>query len=224
MVTRGIGSWLGTAICLVCSACASQAPPPAPPTWDGLELVERAGLDSVYVRPGASLAQYRRVMLRHAEVSFDQNWAPGEYLAKTDDSLDRMKIAEEVQEAFQEITTEELAKGSYTLVSSPDTDVLRVVPSITDLYVGNRGGDMIMDIGHMTLVVELRDSLTNTSLARVIDEVGGDEAATLGISQGISNSAAAERVITKWAVALRSALDRARAEAAAAPDPRRSDR
>jgi hypothetical protein len=212
MVTRVIGSRLGVAICLVCSACVSQEPPPPPPTWDGLQLVEREGLDSVYVRPGASLAQYKRVILRHAEVSFDQNWAPGEYLATNGDEVDRTKIAAEVEEIFQEITLEELRRGAYGVASNPDTDVLRIVPSITDLYVGKRGGDMIMDIGHMTLVVELRDSLTNTALARVIDRIDSDEARSLGISQGISNSAAAEKAIAKWAVALRSALDRAHAE------------
>src|SRR5688572_3827664 len=173
---------LALAAAVVMSAaagCAPSAQKEKPErTWDGLELVEREGLDKVYMRPGASLAPYKRVMLRHAEVSFDQNWKPFEDPGLKSHNVDPNKIVREVQETFGEITERELRKGSYDVVSNPDDDVLRVVPLIADLFVSyrdtaesGRGGAPIIDTGHMMLVVELRDSVTNTLLARVLDRV-----------------------------------------------------
>jgi hypothetical protein len=179
--------------------------------------MEREGLDSVYVRPGASLAPYKRVMLRHAEVSFDQNWHPFKDPVMQSRKVDPNRIAREIEEAFNEITVRELQQHSYELVSSPDDDVLRVVPVITDLFVkfaDQAGPDaarpLVLEMGHMTLVVELRDSVTNTILARVIDRVDAGSAG-VPVGSGLTSGEVAERIITEWAIALRTALDRARA-------------
>ena len=220
-------SWLA---CLVTAGCVSPAAPKPPPTWDGLELVQREGLDSVYVRPGASLAAYHRVLLRHAEVSFDQNWMPFKDPVMRAKKVDPNRISSQVASAFDEIAMRELQQHSYDVVTSPDDDVLSVVPVITDLFVkfadpaGSGDGDALMlDMGHMTLVVELRDSMTNTALARVIDRVE-QSSADIPVGSSLTSSAAAERILTTWAVALRTALDRAHAQPAAEGKPVRSNR
>jgi hypothetical protein len=207
-------SWL---VCVVISGCAT--PPPKPPlTWDGLELVERENLDVVLMRPGASLAQYKRVMLRHAEVSFDQNWMPFKDPQMRSNKVDPNRIAREVETLFHEIATRELQQHSYEVVTYPDDDVLRVVPSITDLFVkfadpaaSADGNALLLDMGHMNIVAELRDSMTNTVLARVVDRTQVSSA-DLPVRSSLTGAAAAERIITTWAVALRTALDRARAQ------------
>jgi hypothetical protein len=207
----------GWVACLVVSGCASPPPPKPPPTWDGLELAEREGLDSVYVRPGASLAAYKRVILRYAEVSFDQNWKPFTDPALRARKVDPNKISLQVAEAFNDIVVRELQQHSYNVVTDPDDDVLRVVPKITDLFVkfsdaagSSDNGAPIVDTGHMTLVVELRDSLTNTALSRVVDRIDANSA-DLPVGSSLTGSAAAERIFTTWAIALRTALDRAHA-------------
>lgn len=198
--------------------CASQeeAPPKAPPTWDGLELVERPGLDSVYLRPGASLVSYKRVLLRHTEVSFDQNWAPFKDPVMRSKKVDPNRISKELGDAFDKILVLELQQHSYEVVANPDDDVLRVVPLLTDLFVkyadSAGGGDALMlDAGHIVLVVELRDSMTNAALARVVDriEVSG---ANLPVGSSLESAAAAQHLLSQWAVALRTALDRAHAQ------------
>ena len=220
-------SWLA---CLATAGCASQPAPKPPPTWDGLELTEREGFDSVYVRPGASLALYKRVMLRHAEVSFDQNWMPFKDPVMRAKKVDPNRISSQVAAAFDEIAMRELQQHSYDVVTSPDDDVLSVVPVITDLFVkfadpaGSGDGDALMlDMGHMTLVVELRDSMTNTALARVIDRME-ESSANLSVGSSITSSAAAERILTTWAVALRTALDRAHAQPPAEGKPAGSNK
>jgi hypothetical protein len=64
--------------CLGIVAFAMPALGAATPTEtpDGLKLVKRPGLDTVYVREGVSLAKYQKVMLDPVEVSFDKNWDP----------------------------------------------------------------------------------------------------------------------------------------------------
>ncbi len=226
---RGViaASWL---VCLVTAGCASQAPPKPPPTWDGLELVERDGLDSVYMRPGASLAAYHRVVLRYADVSFDQNWMPFKDPTMRSLKIDPNRIASQVSEAFNEIVVRELQQHSYDVVTSPDDDVLRVVPGITDLFVkfadpaeSGDGGAPMLEMGHMTLVVELRDSMTNTALARVVDRME-ESRANLPAGSSMTGSAVAERILTTWAVALRTALDRAHAQPAVEGRPAGSNK
>jgi hypothetical protein len=208
-------SWLA---CVAISGCATPPPPKPPPTWDGLELVERENLDTVYMRPGASLAQYKRVILRHVEVSFDQNWMPFKDPVMQSNKVDPNRIARDVEALFQEIAVRELQQHSYEVVTYPDNDVLRVVPSITDLFVkfggpttSGDGSALLLDTGHMNIVAELRDSMTNTVLARVIDRTQVSSA-DLPVGGSLTGAVAAERIITTWAVALRTALDRAHAQ------------
>jgi hypothetical protein len=202
---------------LLIADCASPPAPKPPPTWDGLELVERVGLDSVYLRPGASLAAYKRVTLRHAEVSLDSNWMPFKDPVMQSRRVDPNRIVAAVADAFDEVLARELQQHSYDVVASPDHDVLRVVPAISDLFVKFVDSDALMlDTGHMVLVLELRDSMTNAALARVVDRAEA-RATDLPVgSAGLKGSAAAERILTEWAVTLRTALDRAHAQPPAA--------
>src|ERR1700754_4471229 len=57
-------------------AGVAAAKEPTPDSWDGMPRVKRPGLDAVYLRQGASLAKYKKVMLDPVEVSFDKNWDP----------------------------------------------------------------------------------------------------------------------------------------------------
>jgi hypothetical protein len=47
-------------------------PPEVSP--DGLQLQKSTGSRVVYVKPGASLAQYRRVAILECEVALEKNW------------------------------------------------------------------------------------------------------------------------------------------------------
>jgi hypothetical protein len=209
---------VGWLVCAVTASCASEPPPKPPLTWDGLALVPREGLDRVYIRPCASLASYKRVMLRHAEVSFDQNWMPFTDPGLRSRNVDPNRIARDIEALFSRVMTRELQQHSYEIVSYPDDDVLRVVPAITDLFVkfadpaGSADGSsaFLLNTGHLTLVAELRDSVTNTLLARVVDRMD-EHGADIPVGTSATGAAAAERMVTTWAVALRTALDRAHA-------------
>lgn len=210
------------AVAMTLAACATTQNTKAPTEWDGLQLVKRKGLDLVYVRPGATLTRYSRVMLDPLQVSFDKNWDPegDSAVSKIQGRVDPEKIKRELAELFQEVSKKELQeKGKYPVVDAPGDDVLRVSSAIVDLYINapdrmepGRTYTYVVDAGHMTFVAELRDSATNTLLARVIDNEEGTEFGYMQIANSVTNSAEARRMIVKWSDALRDALDRARTE------------
>jgi hypothetical protein len=59
----------------------------------------------------------------------------------------------------------------------------------------------------MTLVLEVRDSVTGETLARVVDGRSGRTSGVMTVTNRVTNTADARRIIRIWAQALRSGLD-----------------
>jgi hypothetical protein len=183
---------------------------------DGLQLVKRKDLDVLYVRPGASLAAYTKVMIDPVEVAFSKEWKPSsmEVTAK-----DREEIRTGLAEEFRDVFTKELQeRGGYQVVTEAGPDVLRVTAGIIDLYItapetsrtAPQSRSFVFSSGQMTLVGELRDSESGAILARVADRKGGRDNTRMTWATSTSNRAEARRVLAQWADILRDALDRAK--------------
>lgn len=190
----------------------------APKEWDGLELRPSKNVDLLYLRPGASLAGYKRVRLEPLQVAFDKNWDPnrGSLGVNRLTAQDFEKIKKALAEEFAKVCESELAKGGYVLVKEPGDEVLDVQPFIIDLYIAapekqtaGRTRTYTSDAGRMTLVAELRDSDTNQILARVVDKRNASSSGMYQITTSVSNMGAARQIIARWASALRKALDAA---------------
>ena len=61
--------------------------------------------------------------------------------------------------------------------------------------------------GHMTLVAELRDSVTGKLMARAVDSVQGRNTGSFQITSSVTNLADARTALSKWARVLREGLD-----------------
>jgi hypothetical protein len=59
----------------------------------------------------------------------------------------------------------------------------------------------------MTLVLELRDSVTGETLARVVDGQSGRNIGIMTITNRATNTADAQRAMNIWARSLRGGLD-----------------
>ena len=189
----------------------------APAEWDGMARVASKRLEFVYVRPGASLAGYKRVRLDVVKVAFDKNWnpnrdtySPSRRLTSTDLEAIKTNLATE----FRKIFKDELAKGGYAVTESNGEDVLLVSPAIMDLYItaptkptAGRGQTYVTNAGRMTLVAELRDSTSGQMLARVVDRQQAAGSGGLESSNRSFNSAEARAIIGKWARVMRQGLD-----------------
>lgn len=197
---------------------------PTPDDWDGMPRVKRPGLDAVYLRPGASLAKYKKVLLDPVEVSFDKNWDPnrrqtGSNIYGGEGKVDAEAIRVDLGKLARKVTERELGKkNGYPLVDTVGQDVLRVHARIVDLYI-NAPDTMtpgvhnyVVNAGEMTLVADLYDSQTNTLIGHVIDRQRGQENGPfdLQIANRVTNTAEADRILSMWALRLRRALENAR--------------
>jgi hypothetical protein len=206
---------------LIIAASAQAAAQLPRQSHDGLELVVGArdadSMEVVYVRPGATLTAYKRVMLDPVTVAFDPSWKPRPAMS----SRDRERVRRELAQAFRTAFAEELeTKGGYAIVATAAPDVLRVSASIIDLYVEMPGvgtsqwSTTVVSDSRMSLIGELRDAESGAILARVADRrvasSPGKIPGSIRWTTRGTNRAEAMRALRTWAGLLRSALDSAR--------------
>ncbi|HWK52667.1 MAG TPA: DUF3313 family protein [Steroidobacter sp.] len=216
---------LAAAVLCGLGACQTtrQSPIDELSTQEGLERVEVKGVDAVYRRPGANLSPYNKLLVRPVYIEFSKNWKPEQDSALYQmNEPDRERIRQGLADMFAEVMVNELqTKGGYQLVTEPAADVLEVRPAIVNLYItapdvsmqtAGRVRTYTTDAGEMTLVVELRDSVTGTLLSRAFDRRNADNMSWQW-TNSVTNSAEAKRIITGWADTLRNALDASRGKA-----------
>ena len=204
------------ALAVLLPALAADQPPAE---WDGLVRVNSKQIDHLYKLPEADFSGYRRVRLDPIEVEFDKNWKPNASERSPSARLsneDIEKIKKTLAEEFRKVFTEELTRNGYPVVSEDGDDVLRVSAAIVNLYItapekmsAGRSRTYTTNAGHMTLVAELRDSVTGKLMARAVDSVQARDTGTFMISNSVTNLAAARTALNKWAGVLRKGLDAA---------------
>jgi hypothetical protein len=193
---------------------ADKADPPT--TWQGLTLTPSKTVDALYLKPGMSLAPYKRFMLDPVEVEFRKEWTTD---PRRVSSSDRERIRSELAEAAREVFRKELEeKGGYQLVNEQAPDVLRVRAGLVNLYItapdtgsAARTRNYVVSAGEMTLVAELRDSESGEVLAMALDRRAARETGMMQWSSKVSNASEARSMLRVWAGALRKALDSSRA-------------
>ena len=115
---------------------------------------------------------------------------------------------------FQETFRAELGRGGFKLVEEPGPQTLRATAAIIDLYVTapdamspGRTRVYTANTGRMTLVIELRDSITGEILARAVDQQSGRGTGMWTVTNSVMNTADARRAIGIWASSLRRAME-----------------
>jgi len=186
---------------------------------EGMELVKKSKLATVYADPGADLSIYDRIWLQDATVSFKKNWQRDQnrsYPLKVRNS-DMLRIQEDVATLFMEVFTRELTENGYQMVEEAGPDVLLVVPAIVNLDVvapdiptSTNTRAYSTKAGEMTLNLELYDSLTNDKIAKATDRKRDYDRGYAEWRTSVNNTAVARRMMTTWAQALTSALNEAR--------------
>lgn len=195
------------------AALAREQPPAV--SHDGLRLTTSKNVGLLYLRDGATLAGYRKVLLDPVQVAFDKAWSKDRRDIRADE---RERIRNGLAEEFRQVFTEELEEsGNYQVVTEAAPDVLRVTAAIVDLYVtapdvarAGRNKTYAVSAGRMTLIAELRDTESGAILARVADQKEASNFNTFQWTTRASNTADARRILRSWAGALRKGLDSAR--------------
>ena len=215
-------------------AQATPAAKPAVPTskraaataWteDGLQKTSIKGIDVAFARPGASLAPYRKVLLRPIDVSFRRDWGrPATGTGVRVRAQDAQRIRDKLEALIREETVRELGAGGYTVVDQPGDDVLEVEGAISNLYlvapdVPGAEATRVYSVsaGEMTLVADLRDSVSGETVLRVYDHAEASDTGRIHRITQVENASEARRAAKAWAGILRRQLDAARGVAAPA--------
>lgn len=208
-------SFAATFVALVVAGCATTQR--GMTEWDGLVRQPNTRLDAVFLKPDAEIPAYANIILAPASVQFARNWDPnrgGRSNSRRLDTADVVAIKDNLAATLAEIFREELTAGGYQVVTEPGPDTLLVIPAIIDLYMTapetmspGRTRTYTANSGRMTLVLEIRDSVTGETLARVVDGRSGRTSGVMTVTNRATNTADARRAIRIWAQALRNGLD-----------------
>ncbi len=207
----------------VAAPAADQQYPPVSP--DGLQLRKTLEYGAVYVKPGADFSKYKSIGLLECYVQFAKDWARN-YNQQNEMNLgaqvtpeDETRIKNELSLEFNKVFVDVLGQnGDFQIATSQGPGVLMLRPSLLNLIVtapdpdnAAPGVDVVASAGQVTLYLELWDGGTSTLLARVIDTQADDSMGGMPRqANSVTNKAAADIILKRWADRLRKALDAAR--------------
>jgi Protein of unknown function (DUF3313) len=215
--------WLAAALtaCLVAVGAVAGAAD-APENWDGLVQIKPKRMDLVYVLPGADFRPYTRVMLDKTEVAFRKDWLKNmndtRSVSRRIDDEEAAKIMAAASSNFSDVWTKALQKAGYPVVTAPGPDVLRVSTAIVDLYINapdtmeaGRVKTYTAEAGEATLVMEVRDSRTNTLLGRVVDRRETRSSIAVQQTSRVTNQADFRALFSQWAAIVGKGLEELKA-------------
>ena len=156
--------------------------PDAEVTFDGLHRVEKTTMAMAWVKPTINLSGYTKMMVAGAGISYktvedaDGHW----WVGRSNQS--EFPISEEAKQRLQTEFTEAFLReiersDRYEIVTVPGPATLLLVGGLLDVVSNvppvdecvGRCDVYLTEVGEATLVLELRDSVTNEVLARAAD-------------------------------------------------------
>jgi hypothetical protein len=216
--------FLASLAAITMAGCA--APPPtvdtsaeAEMTFDGLFPVKDSRADQAWARPDVDLTQYSKVMLQSIGIEYRPGGESGRTLSSRS-SGGPYEVTEEQKDRFEALMREtfldELGKSEhFTIVTEPGPDVLLVRGGLLDVVsyvppdpVGVRSDVYLSRVGEATIVIELRDSITEAILARAVDRRAAEQmTGAWQASNRVTNATEVRRMARTWARLLRERLD-----------------
>ena len=187
-------------------------------TFDGLFPIQNSRAQLAWARADMDLTPFTKVMLQGVGVEY----RPGGESGRSMSSRSRgepFEVTEAQKDRFETIMretfSEELGKSKrFALVTEPGPDVLLVRGALLDVVsfvppetVG-RSDVYLSRVGEATLVIELRDSITEAILLRAVDRRAAEQAGGyMSNSNRVTNTAEVRRLARTWARLLRERLD-----------------
>jgi hypothetical protein len=184
----------------------------APVTEDGLHRIDDSALAAAWSKPGVDLRGYDKILLQPVGIQFRDVKDPGFRRDAHDFPLDDEQ-KRKLEETIWETLADELGKSKrFTLTAEAGPGVLVARGALLDVVshvppdpIG-RGANFVRSLGEATLVLELRDSLTDELYARAVDRRAAEPLAPTR-STAVNNRAEVRRAVRRWAAVLREQLD-----------------
>jgi len=166
--------------------------------------------DEVYMRPDADLAAYRKVIIDQTKVEFQKGWL--KYMNSTREPRrwitrdDQQQITDDLTAGMTRVFDDTFKTRGYEVVAAPGPGVLRLSPSVTELFLNapdvqaaNPARTFSVDTADATLVLEARDAVTGTVLARFVDRTTAHELRLINYTSNVSNQFWMEALSRQWA-------------------------
>lgn len=213
---------LTAAVLMLAAGCAGSNPTidttnEAEMTFDGLYPVKGGTADQAWARPGADISQYSKILLQGVGIEYRPGGESGR-LYRTSSRVDHFEISEKQKARLKEILREafldELGRSEhFTIVDQAGPDVLLIRGALLDVvsYVPpdpiGRTEIYLSSVGEATLVLEIRDSVSEAIIARAVDRRAAEDSMGLQESNRVHNTAEVRRMAKTWARLLRERLD-----------------
>lgn len=210
---------------LIAAGCAStgeptiQTGPDAEVTFDGLHRVDNSQAEFAWARPDFDISGYTKILPVGSGIEYRKATNRGRTASERNrggpfviDDAARERFETMVSEVFEE----ELGNvEGWEFVTEPGPDVMILRGSLLDVFtdvppdnVAGRSSQFVTAVGQATLVLELRDSETNTVLARSIDRRWAERpGGQMFEANRVTNMAEARRLMRMWASRLRDGLN-----------------
>lgn len=185
--------------------------------WDGLVRVRSDKIELVYLAPEADFRPYTKVMLDPSEMAMEKNWLRDQRrdsisLGGQVSERDVVRALDRGKEQFDKYFAEAYAKAGFTVATEPAADVLRVSAGVFDIDVvapdvasAARSRTYSEEAGAGTLVIEVRDSVTNALLGRAVERrIAGDNGPW--IRNAATNRNDFDQLFRRWAEASANGL------------------
>ena len=195
-----------------------QTGPNAETTFDGLVRVDNARFAGAWVDPDVDLKQYTKIIPGGAEFEFRNVQKMSTSAARRSNEnefwisdTNKQRLIDTVTEVF----TEELQKSeSFTVTDEPAPDALIIIGGLHDIVsqvppkdVG-RSEVWLRSVGEATLVIELRDSLSNEVVYRAVERRAAENVGNQMIRANTATTwAEVRRWARRWAVRMREGMD-----------------
>ena len=198
----------GVAVGAPSAAVAETESASLPAEWDGLVRARSSRIDAVYLLPGADFREYTKIMIDEPEVAVDQRWLRNfnrSSSTRLSDS-DVQRGIENVRSGFRESFTRRFANAGFAVVTTPGPDVMRIRPAVINIQVtapdtrsASRSQTFARETGRATMVLELRDSVTNALLGRAVDSRTIGDSGFARARNSVTNTSDFRREFDRWA-------------------------
>jgi len=192
-------------------------------THDGLTRLDSTIMDAVWARPDADIRGVTKVMFEGVGVEYRTVSGPysgraGTGSVRQSNPKNEFQLDEETKALFEEnmreVFREEVSKSEvFEIVDEPGPDVLLVRGGLLDVVsrvppetVG-RSSIYIDSVAEATLVVEIRDSQSNTVVARAVDRRAA-QGTHMTESNRVRNRAEVRRLGRRWGNIMRGGLEK----------------
>ncbi len=187
-------------------------------TFDGLVRIDHSRFAAAWIDPDIDLTQYDKILPGGAAFEFRSVQKMSATQARRSNEREfwisdsnKQRLIDTVSEVF----SEELQRSEhFTVTDEPGADTLVITGALHDIVsrvppedVG-RSEIWLSSVGEATLIIELRDSLSNEVIYRAVERRSAESPGGTMIRANTATTwAEVRRWARRWAVRLREGLD-----------------